>query len=594
MPNTLDITKTAKEILFDKLNFVNGLNLKAIDFDLSVPVALTPAVLLGHTYNTKITCTPTLDSRYYGSRDIFYSRLDISDVLANPNIEILPGIATKLSEIIPQINTAYGIELKPEDYFEQDIPAFDSANPTAIRRVSVAIKTTSLLFTGNHSLLLGARSNNPTVNNVTRRIYIFNNNYTTSDYLKTFIVLNTLNEIDSTFNLLANANNITNFTITKFFVKNNGEIVLNGLFSFGILDANITETQVTNALSITLNADGTYKSFQNTYAFSQDQTLTYEENSTVNFKYVIDNTDTVSPTRLYRYSQDGTKDTSYTVTGITYKPEVIALTQDGKLYTVSPVFTGPVVSNNNVVSPQIRVDRLNADGTLDTGFNPIELTSAQSGSPVPVVQILPTELNGFYLLLLPLYGVGNNATTNKINGQPFNPPNETNAYAINPVLKFSQAGIWDRTFNNLLKLNLDKSIYIPAGSPLAVRNKVLLKHQNKLTFFTYKTNPITGFDHVQPITFNDIGTPLFLSGLDYLNQFRWTDYKGSFVLASGEILAYGRVMPILNTGEYGSPVSCVVKYNSFGVASSLVYRNDVITLGQLPLVTDVQVKETVV
>ena len=105
----LDIQKSGKDIIIDELNKENSTAFLSSDFDFSDPVEIKE---LGTTRNTQLTVTANAGSNFYGSRNVIYTRMDLVTIFTDIGNPIISKTARKLSDIIPDINTAYGISLK--------------------------------------------------------------------------------------------------------------------------------------------------------------------------------------------------------------------------------------------------------------------------------------------------------------------------------------------------------------------------------------------------------------------------------------------------------------------------------------------------
>lgn len=556
----LDIQKNSKEILVDYINQENDSNLLVNDFVFDTPQSIT---VTASGKNTKIKLTAKLTSVYYGFREVFYKRLNFSDIFNNEKTPLINKTALKLSELIPNINNLYGINLTEDDYYEVDIPPFDYSNPDMVRIVTIVSKPESILFTGSYDFVL----NNKVVvpiddDNISRIFYVHQTGYNSIDYKKTILSITNIGTANENFFLLSNATTITTFNINRMLLKSNGEIVLLGDFTLTYINSNQVSNNII-AKTLLLNDDGSIKNHYTDFLYNQNPEIVYIENSLVEFKYVIDPTLNLSANDVYRYKEDGLLDSAYEITGIGYAPVSITLCNDGCLYTVSPI-----------VNKEYRIDRLLSSGELDPTFTTIFISGVGVNNPLTVTQIKPVYNNGLWLLLYPAYGVSINSISCKINDVAIVPEGITSTFAWNPILKFQEDGSWNKTFSNLLTNNSDKSIYLTSGSTLRPVDSVLVGDENNITFFTYKSNPITGFDHKQPITFDYAGKLLPLNGIDYQNQFRWVDCKEVFSQYNKQTIAYGTMLLPLTSGGYSEVSSCITRYSHNGSSLSLIFRND--------------------
>lgn len=572
----LDIQKNSKEILLDYINQENNSDLLLDDFVFDTPQSIT---VTASGKNTKIKLSAKETSTYYGFREIFYKRLNFSDIFNNEKTPLINKTALKLSELIPNINNLYGINLTEDDYIEADVPLFDYSDPDKTRIVTISSKPDSILFTGSYDFVLNSKIAVPIDDgNISRIFYIHQTGYSSIDYKKTILSITNIGTVNENFSLLSNAITVPTFNVSRMLLKNNGEIVLLGDFTLTYTDSNQISNNVI-AKTLLLNDDGSVKSHYIDFLYNQNLEINYIENSLVEFKYVIDPTLNLSANHVYRYSEDGLLDTTYETTGIGYAPVIITLCNDGRLYTVSPI-----------VDKEYRIDRLLPNGELDSTFTTIFVSGIGINNPLTVTQIKPVYNNGLWLLLYPAYGVNINSISCKINGVAIVPEGITAAFAWNPILKFQENGSWNKIFSNLLTNNNDKSIYLTSGSTLKPVDTVLVGDENNITFFTYKSNPVTGFDHKQPITFDYGGKLLPLNGIDYQNQFRWVDCKEVFSQYNNQTIAYGTMILPLTSGGYSEISSCIARYSHNGTSLSLIFRNDNTNNG----IKNVIMKETTV
>lgn len=107
-----------------------------INFEFNDPVRIdtTPT-----TRNTYIQVTAKLDSRYYGIKTLRYNRIHLTDL---PNITVDKTSEVSLYELLPIINSKYGLFLTQFDIEDQDI----SSEPSGPLVINLNIKNTSLLL----------------------------------------------------------------------------------------------------------------------------------------------------------------------------------------------------------------------------------------------------------------------------------------------------------------------------------------------------------------------------------------------------------------------------------------------------------------
>jgi hypothetical protein len=568
--NVLDIAVSSKQTVLNEINALNNTNLTFDQIEFSLPNVENP---VGSNWNTSVQVVGIKGSSYTGAATIYYKRLDLASVLATPSADIIPGNFTLLSELIPTINSLCGINLQASDYFDQPLPAYDPLNLNAIPRVMVTAKSDSYMFYGAYSLQLGVRKPLPVDTGVTRAYYIQVDGYSVTDYNKMFVSVDNNGNTNSSFSFLRNATGITKVNTVNSILLNNDDIALNGSFGFTMNAPGTTTPTVVDASSIILRNDGSVKSFSNTTFVSLGTPIT---NKNVPWLYVVDPTIPSNSSHLYRYGQDGVLDSSFNPV-IPYTPALVSLCDDGKIYTVSPEFTAPLATNNNIPSKQVRLDRFTSAGLPD-GVNPNNalltiLSGNGNSSPITFAQIVPIVNNGFWALMLPVTGVSLAANSPVVNGVPFVPGGIQTASAWNPVVRFAQDGSLFPTPSTLLLNNQPTSIYEPIGSSLTQGDKVLVGDASTVAFLSYKANPITGYVHKQPLLFNDLGEQRLLSGINYKNLYRWSYAQGLMRESNGKLTCFGAFSAIVNGGGWNDFIQTVARYKSDGSVDNLLFQD---------------------
>lgn len=168
--------------------------------------------------------------------------------------------------------------------------------------------------------------------------------------------LNSDGSFDSTFNMGSGIN----FRVSDALIESDGKIVIVGEFS--------TYNGVARNCIVRINADGT---LDPTFNISSGAILSIDCVSKQNEKYIITGTfsliNNVNSNHIARLNSDGTSDTTFNSNGVSGNGNVgIAeniVLNDGKIMIVG-AFTSCQNQSRN------RIARLNADGTLDTSFNP--------------------------------------------------------------------------------------------------------------------------------------------------------------------------------------------------------------------------------
>lgn len=139
-----DFTKLPVEIC---LELIKQTNVTASALTTAMLTYGLPTVDTGER-NSIVTITAVPGSGYKGSVDMHYNRVDIATVPGVRSKTFPVGDATKLSDLIPEINLAYAINLGPEDYDDVDFVAFPGIEPNETQDVPLSVNIDSLVFIG--------------------------------------------------------------------------------------------------------------------------------------------------------------------------------------------------------------------------------------------------------------------------------------------------------------------------------------------------------------------------------------------------------------------------------------------------------------
>lgn len=579
MPNIslpLDILKSSEEIL---MGAINEENRTSYDYNEFVYSNVTPVVLQNSEVNTSIVLTPKIGSLYYNSKTVYYRRMSFQEIYASSQIEIEIGSRTLLSELIPEINLYYGINLTEDDYIEQTLPVPDPLNPELRLSVVLQAKADSILFRGNVDLILNEASPVLDNDNVERKYFMVVDTEDTTVYRNTIVCINSdLIPVES-FKPLKNATNITLFNIYNVIGLSNGNMVLRGEFEFNASINGPVQSYVVNQVIITPQGNVILATNDPIFGNVADIYKHYSHTDG-EYIYVIDNNDTigVQASKVYRYNLFGVLDTGFSITGITYVPTMLAISRSGKIYTVSDVYLD--------TTKKIRIDKLLSDGTIDTNFVPVIFEITSNDDPLSIADIKVVDGGGFYVVVNPIEGVSSIDPCPVINGVPVIPGGNTQIYAYNPVFKFLNTGAKDPNFNNELKNNAGVSIYKHTGSNMQVGDNVIAPNSNGVVFFTHTANPITGYDHRSPISFDASGNQIHISGNAYASQIRWDSAKQMHYQSNGKLVVYGKAMLRLPTGGWSELRSIVALYLKSGELDEIIYTTPN-TTGPLLEVLDV-------
>lgn len=111
---------------------------------------------------TKMTVTAVNGSGYKDTVDVNYNRLHYRDVLptVDPSTVRYPvstdtfdlGTNTVLSDLLPDINATYGLNLAADDFWEVPLPTFEGLPPYDDKFVKLEAKPASKIFIGGVNL----------------------------------------------------------------------------------------------------------------------------------------------------------------------------------------------------------------------------------------------------------------------------------------------------------------------------------------------------------------------------------------------------------------------------------------------------------
>lgn len=587
----IDFTQPTKQIFVDFVNQKNGTALRAQDVELSLPQVSVNTVL---KTNTVVKLTANAGTGYFGTRDISYNRLDIGEILESKPLEVQPTTETMLSEFLPAINVAYGTFLKPEDIYDVAIPAYDPLHPNAVREVALIIQSASYFYIGTFDLVFGTFNNAiEEIDGVTRTYFILIDGYAINRVKESLVALNVDGTANTAFDFLSNASLITGWILDNTYRLANGQFVLEGTFTLSYLDGNGQTIAAVDTEQLLISETGAVVSDAMGKRFSFGVNSIVFDTPNVPFKYFIDPDNLSRDSRLFRYTDEGILDAGF-IPAIDYKPKFIRITAANKIYTVSDVYAGADPANNGQLTNLIRIDRLLPTGALDTTFQTVYIRSSQPQySPPPIMDLYPNDAQGFYLAFVPAGGLDSSSNIPVVNGQSLLTVDvlAQTSYAWSPVARFEADGELDTSFKTSLNGRRGHTLYEPSGSPLTWNKKAIVAEGEKICLMTYRRNPVTGYDHRQPVQFNLSGNEVLLSGQGYKLQYKWTDLLNVIPQSNGLFIGYGTMQSFLNSGNYGNAYSAVGRYKQNGEVDTLIWRSPGPSGTSNPVVKSVFVKE---
>jgi hypothetical protein len=141
-----DFTKLPNEILVELINFDNGTSLTPDSVTFGTPV------VSGGVRNTQLVVTAKTGSFYTGSVTIQYNRVDLSTVPGVRSKSFVANGLTKISDLIPQINNAYQLNLQPEDFIDGPLPTFSGTTPNETLDFDLIAGPNSLIYNNKVTL----------------------------------------------------------------------------------------------------------------------------------------------------------------------------------------------------------------------------------------------------------------------------------------------------------------------------------------------------------------------------------------------------------------------------------------------------------
>lgn len=151
-PIAQDFTKSSVDIL---LQLIKKDNPKAAPLTPEVVTFGLPTVAT-ETRNSKITISAVKDSGYSGAVTMEYDRVNIGSVPGERSTTFPIGNAIKLSDLIPEINAAYDINLQEGDYTDVDLAPFTGEVPNETQNVQLVVVSDNPCFIGSLVIIVAS------------------------------------------------------------------------------------------------------------------------------------------------------------------------------------------------------------------------------------------------------------------------------------------------------------------------------------------------------------------------------------------------------------------------------------------------------
>lgn len=580
----LNIYQSHAQVLLDKFNLANSLNLTLDDFTVGNPSIYIPSAP-GAKENTKVVFTPLASASYYNNFSIYYARMDVAAILGNLAVSVPRETATTLVELLPSINELFGINLLAEDIIDQSLPAVDPMDPTAPVDVMVQTRNTSLMFYGSYTLTLNRLAVTPSpFDPEPADLFLVLHQPGDTVFQNTVRVVNSSGDPVPEFSFMRNALTVTRVSIDNQILLKNNHVAFLGEFEFNILVGG-NNTAITTTC-IVLTPQGTIAraaaDATDDFGFTNDDEIKYFNRPGSDYVYAL------SQGEIKRFAQDGTE-TVFATPAFEFEPAFLQVDLDGKLYVVSPVYDALVDTDNNpntspVLLKQSTVIRLLSNGAVDNLFDPIVIRQTGLAQPwaigsLALIETMSSgapsvlEADGFYLGLIPLTVPSSLDDCPIINNVPVVPNGTVLEYGYLPVFRFLQSGIRDNTFVSNQTRVKPASVYEPTDSRLVAGKSALAVQGKDVVFFTNKQNPLTGYLHHMPVRYSDVGKLMPIGGDYYFAAYRWLDAEGIVKLKNGDMLVFGRGRVVLPDGNFSTDDrNILVSYNASSVPDSVLYQ----------------------
>lgn len=517
--------------------------------------------------------------------------MDLTAVLDRPSISIKRTTEENLSELIDQINTEYGIDLKAEDYIDVPLPVVNPANPLAEFDVTITAKPDSYIVTGDYTFRINRVpdvSSNEVEDVVTVVVLQETNEPTHEHTLRMFDVKGTEGQF---FDFLKGSTATTKVKIDDYFYIQEKGILLFGEFDFVYEEPGYPSVYVVSNC-ILISVSGQLLRDYNDQ-FDQGHGLVYMQGKSTKYIYAYDESNAlgVSPSKIYRYGLDGVRMDYYPSFG--QDVDYFTIDQNDRVLAVTKQFDVQMDLDNDPATPDQTVKvydiiRLDVDGLLDATYSRTRVRTNSGNDPWKVGHIeaiggdKDSTVGGLYVSFIPSENPSSQGESPIVNDVPLVPGNEP-LYGYLPMVRILNNGTLDATFDVKQKSVLPAAVYTYDALQVPVTGK---QHYtvtgNEVTYMSYRVNPITGHMQDLPMTYGQDGKLKPFTGEDYVLSPLWETYESIASARNNVFVIFGKGQLPNLAGGYHPMAQSVVSYNRYGkplatVLTDVVGVNKILT-----------------
>lgn len=153
---TIDYTRNEIDVLIDLIRDDNNRRtLTTGQATFGRPNVFTPVPNVDR--NTVVIATAIADRGYSGSQKFYYNRQPLQKFVPGDDPDVLTfpqGTATKLSQLLPELNRRLNIKLTPEKIVEQTLPVFTNDDHHDTAEVVLSMQSDSLVYINQLTLVI--------------------------------------------------------------------------------------------------------------------------------------------------------------------------------------------------------------------------------------------------------------------------------------------------------------------------------------------------------------------------------------------------------------------------------------------------------